>query len=75
MVFPRAAKMRLISVILTLPSPLISQDKVAVTCPISKKWPVARLVEPWNSFAGLVPLDQLKPVKRFADCNTALHRI
>ena len=42
---------------------------------LSADWPVTRLVETWNGFAGVVPLDHLKPVKRFTDRNTAVHRI
>jgi hypothetical protein len=39
------------------------------------EWPVTRLVETWNGFAGVVPLDHLKPVKRFTDRRTAVKRI
>jgi hypothetical protein len=39
---------------------------------LAADWPVTRLVETWNGFAGVVPLDHLKPVKRFTDRNTAV---
>ena len=29
------------------------------------EWPVSRLVDTWNSFAGVAPFDELKPVKKF----------
>lgn len=38
-------------------------------------WPISRLVEIWNSFAGEVPFDDLKPVKKFTDRKTAVSRI
>ena len=39
-------------------------------------WPVARLVQTWNGFAGVVPLlDHLKPVKKFTDRSIAVNRI
>jgi hypothetical protein len=38
-------------------------------------WPVTRLVEIWNGFAGVVPFDHLKPVKKFTDRNSAVNRI
>jgi Protein of unknown function (DUF3489) len=39
------------------------------------KWPAARLVETWNSFAGVAPFDDLKPVKKFTSRNAAVTRI
>ena len=39
------------------------------------KWPIARLAEIWNSFAGVVPFDELKPVKKFTDRKVAVNRI
>jgi hypothetical protein len=38
-------------------------------------WPISRLVEVWNSFAGVPPFDDLKPVKKFTDRKTATTRI
>src|SRR5580698_3381564 len=38
-------------------------------------WPVNRLVEVWNSFAGVAPFTNLKPVKKFPDRKTAVARI
>ena len=42
---------------------------------LAADWPVTRLIETWNGFAGIAPLDRLKPVKRFTDRNTAVKRI
>ena len=28
-------------------------------------WPISRLIEAWNSFAGAAPFDDLKPIKKF----------
>jgi Protein of unknown function (DUF3489) len=42
---------------------------------LAADWPVARLVNTWNGFAGAVPFDQLKPVKKFTDRNRAVNRI
>ncbi|HEY3441801.1 MAG TPA: DUF3489 domain-containing protein [Paludibaculum sp.] len=38
-------------------------------------WQIARLVGVWNGFAGVAPLGDLKPVKKFTDRTTALKRI
>lgn len=38
-------------------------------------WPVARFVEVWNGFAGVVPFDDLKQIQKFTDRKTALSRI
>lgn len=38
-------------------------------------WPLARLLDAWNSFAGVAPFDDLKPVKRFTSRNVAVGRI
>ena len=32
---------------------------------LTVEWPASRLVETWNSFAGVTPFDDLKPVKKF----------
>jgi len=39
------------------------------------EWPASRLVETWNSFAGVAPFDDLKPVKKFTSRKTAVVRI
>jgi hypothetical protein len=42
---------------------------------LAAAWPTERLVEIWNGFSGVVPFDQLKPVKRFTDRKSAVTRI
>ncbi len=42
---------------------------------VSAEWPISRFVEVWNGFAGVVPFDTLKPVKKFTDRKTAVNRI
>jgi hypothetical protein len=42
---------------------------------VSAEWPIGRFVEVWNGFAGVVPFDSLKPVKKFTDRKTAVSRI
>lgn len=42
---------------------------------LSTEWPITRFVEVWNAFAGVVPFDTLKPVKKFTDRKTAVGRI
>jgi hypothetical protein len=42
---------------------------------LSAAWPITRFVEVWNSFAGVVPFGDLKPVKKFTDRKTAIARI
>jgi hypothetical protein len=42
---------------------------------IAAEWSVSRLVEIWNSFAGVAPFDELKPVKKFTSRNMAISRI
>ena len=42
---------------------------------VSAEWPISRFVEVWNGFAGVVPFDTLKPVKKFTDRKTAVSRI
>jgi hypothetical protein len=42
---------------------------------LSTDWPIARFAEVWNAFAGVVPFDSLKPVKKFTDRKTAVNRI
>jgi hypothetical protein len=52
--------------------PFTSQKELAE---LAAQWPAARLVEVWNSFAGVAPFDHLKPVKKFTDRRTAITRI
>ena len=42
---------------------------------LSTDWSLARFPEVWNAFAGVVPFDSLKPVKKFTDRKTAVSRI
>ena len=42
---------------------------------LSTAWPIARFAEVWNGFAGVVPFDSLKPIKKFTDRKTAIARI
>ncbi len=41
----------------------------------SAEWPITQFADIWNSFAGPVPFDALKPVKKFTDRKTAVNRI
>ncbi len=38
-------------------------------------WPVSRLIEAWNSFAGVAPFQELKPIKKFTSRKVAVARI
>ena len=38
-------------------------------------WPISRLVDTWNGFAGVAPFTDLKPVKKFTDRKAAIARI
>jgi len=42
---------------------------------VSSEWPISRFAEVWNGFAGVVPFNSLKPVKKFTDRKTAVARI
>ena len=42
---------------------------------LAANWPSDRLVEVWNSFAGVPPFGDLKPVNKFTDRKTAVARI
>ncbi len=42
---------------------------------LAAEWPGSRLIEIWNSFAGVAPFDKLKPVKKFTDRKAAVARI
>ena len=42
---------------------------------LSADWPMSRFADVWNEFAGVVPFDDLKPVKKFTDRKTAVARI
>jgi len=52
--------------------PFTSQKDLAK---VTAEWPISRLVETWNSFAGVPPFGDLKPVKKFTDRKTATTRI
>jgi hypothetical protein len=39
------------------------------------EWPISRLVDIWNSFAGTSGFDKLKPAKKFTDRKAATTRI
>lgn len=38
-------------------------------------WHASRLIDVWNSFAGVTPFDDLKPVKKFMNRQAAVARI
>ena len=42
---------------------------------LAASWPGDRLLQIWNSFAGVAPFDELKPVKKFTDRKSAVARI
>jgi len=42
---------------------------------LAASWPALRPVEIWNSFAGIAPFAELKPVKRFTNRKVAVTRI
>jgi hypothetical protein len=42
---------------------------------LTAEWPVSRLVDTWNSFAGVAPFDDLKPVKKFTSRKVAVTRM
>jgi hypothetical protein len=42
---------------------------------LAAEWPGSRLVEVWNSFAGVAPFSESKPVKKFTDRRSAVARI
>ena len=42
---------------------------------IAAEWPGSRLVEVWNSFAGVAPFTELKPAKKFTSRRAAVSRI
>ncbi len=42
---------------------------------LTADWPISRLADTWNSFAGAAPFDDLKPVKKFTDRKSAVARI
>jgi hypothetical protein len=42
---------------------------------LATEWPATRLVETWNSFAGVAPFDDLKPVKKFTSRRLAVSRV
>ena len=42
---------------------------------LTAEWPLARLIDAWNSFAGVTPFHDLKPVKKFTNRAVAVSRI
>src|SRR5258707_12189833 len=42
---------------------------------LSAEWPGSRVVDIWNSFAGVAPFTELKPVKKFTNRKAAVARI
>src|ERR1700722_19068438 len=42
---------------------------------VTAEWPASRLIDTWNSFAGVAPFDELKPVKKFTSRKAAVARI
>jgi len=42
---------------------------------LTADWPATRLTECWNSFAGVAPFDDLKPVRKFTNRKAAVARI
>jgi len=42
---------------------------------LAAEWPGSRLIEVWNSSAGVAPFTELKPVKKFTDRKAAVARI
>jgi hypothetical protein len=42
---------------------------------LAADWPAGRLIELWNSFAGVAPFDDLKPVKKFTNRKVAVRRV
>src|SRR5215475_11098548 len=42
---------------------------------LATNWPGSRLADIWNSFAGVAPFTELKPVKKFTDRKSAVARI
>src|SRR5262249_22108350 len=42
---------------------------------LAAEWPGSRLVDVWNSFAGVAPFTELNPVKKFTNGSVAVARI
>jgi len=53
------------------PRLVVTSEAELASSPLS----AGQLVEIWNGFAGVVPFDDLKPVKKFTDRKTAVNRI
>jgi hypothetical protein len=49
-----------------------SQEELAS---LTSDWPLSTLADTWNSFAGVTPFDDLKPVKKFTDRSSGVTRI
>ncbi len=55
--------------------PSSSFSNVKELAELTASWPASRLIETWNSFAGVAPFDDLKPVKKFTSRKAAVARI
>ena len=42
---------------------------------LTSQWPIGRFADTWNSFAGIAPFSDLRPLKKFKDRKTAVGRI
>src|SRR5438067_260737 len=42
---------------------------------LTAAWPASRLVDTWNSFAGVAPFEDLRPIKKFTDRKAGVARI
>jgi hypothetical protein len=42
---------------------------------LTTDWPMSRLIDTWNGFAGAAPFNDLRPVKKFTNRKAALARI
>jgi hypothetical protein len=42
---------------------------------LTADWPVSRLIQIWNSFAGVAPFNDLRPVKKFTSRKVAVARL
>jgi len=42
---------------------------------LTADWPASRLVDTWNSFAGVAPFDDLKPVTKFTNRSVGVARL
>ena len=60
------------------PSPLAEVETFSSEKQLARlaaAWPIARLLGVWNSFAGVAPFHDLKPVRKFTNRKAAVTRI